>query len=42
VLRKGISLPALERLIGHDHLTTTQLYLNLSPEDVINEYEAKW
>ena len=41
-VRKGISLPSLQRLLGHDHLTTTQIYLNLSPEDVIREYEAKW
>jgi integrase/recombinase XerD len=41
-IRKGISLPSLQRLLGHDHLTTTTIYLNLSPEDVISEYEAKW
>jgi len=41
-VRKGISLPTLQGLLGHDHLTTTQIYLNLSPEDVIREYEARW
>jgi integrase/recombinase XerD len=41
-IRKGISLPSLQRLLGHDHLTTTTIYLNLSPEDVIAEYESKW
>ncbi len=41
-IRKGISLPALQRLLGHDRLTTTEIYLNLSPEDVIQEYEKKW
>lgn len=40
--RKGISLPALQRLLGHDRLTTTEIYLNLSPEDVIREFQAKW
>ena len=30
----GISLPALQRLLGHLNLTTTEIYLNLSPEDV--------
>ena len=35
-IRRGISLPTLE------DLATTQLYLNLSPEDVIREFEAKW
>ncbi len=41
-IQKGISLPILQRLLGHDHLTTTQIYLNLSPEDVIHEFREKW
>jgi site-specific recombinase XerD len=30
-VRKGISLPTLQRLLGHDRLTTTEIYLSLSP-----------
>lgn len=41
-IRKGVSLPALQKVLGHDHLTTTQIYLNMSPEDVLREYESKW
>ena len=41
-VRKGISLPALQRLLGHDRLTTTEIYLNLSPEDVVREFQEKW
>lgn len=41
-IQKGISLATLQRLLGHDHLTTTEIYLNLSPEDVIREFQAKW
>jgi len=41
-VQKGISLPTLQRLLGHDHLSTTQIYLNLSPEDVVREFHAKW
>ncbi len=41
-LQKGISIAALQRLLGHDHLTTTAIYLNLSPEHVIEEFTAKW
>jgi integrase/recombinase XerD len=41
-IRKGVSLPALQKVLGHDHLTTTQIYLNMSPEDVLREYENKW
>src|SRR6266404_5993276 len=29
---KGLSLPSLQRLLGHDRLTTTEIYLNISPE----------
>ena len=41
-IQKGISLPALQRLLGHDRLTTTEIYLNLSPEEVIREFREKW
>jgi len=41
-IQKGISLPALQRLLGHDRLTTTEVYLNLSPEEVIGEFREKW
>ena len=42
VIQKGISLPALQKLLGHDHLSTTQIYLNISPEEVLREFHAKW
>jgi integrase/recombinase XerD len=41
-IQKGISLPALQRLLGHDRLTTTEVYLNLSPEEVVREVREKW
>jgi len=41
-VKKGISTRSLMQLLGHDHLSTTEIYLNLSPEDVIKEFEAKW
>jgi integrase/recombinase XerD len=41
-IQKGISLPSLQRLLGHDRLTTTEIYLNLSPEEVIREFKEKW
>lgn len=41
-VQKGISLPSLQRILGHDHLSTTQIYLNLSPEDVVREFNEKW
>jgi integrase/recombinase XerD len=41
-VQKGISRPALQRLLGHDRLTTTEIYLNLSPEEVVREFRKKW
>jgi integrase/recombinase XerD len=41
-IKKGISTRALQSLLGHDRLTTTEIYLNLSPEDAIREFLNKW
>jgi integrase/recombinase XerD len=41
-VRKDIPLPVLQRLLGHDRLATTEIYLNLSPEEVIREFQQKW
>ena len=41
-VQKGLSLPALQKLLGHDRLTTTEIYLNLSPEEAIREFKEKW
>ena len=41
-IKKGISTRALQALLGHDRLTTTEIYLNLSPEDAIREFLNKW
>ena len=41
-LQKGISTRALQDLLGHDHLATTEIYLNISPEQVHAEFHAKW
>jgi site-specific recombinase XerD len=34
----GVSLPALQRLMGHSHIQTTMLYIQLAPQDVFAEY----
>ena len=39
---KGGSLPALKEILGHDHLSTTAIYLHFSPEHVLQEFHAKW
>lgn len=38
MIRAGVSLPALMRLMGHAHVHTTLLYIQLSPQDVFAEY----
>jgi len=41
-IKKGVSTRALQTLLGHNRLTTTEIYLNLSPEDAIREFLTKW
>lgn len=41
-IKKNISTRTLQHLLGHDHLTTTEIYLNLSPEDACREFVAKY
>ena len=40
-IQRNISLPAVQRILGHDHLGTTEIYLNLSIEHVLEEYQSK-
>jgi integrase len=38
MVRAGISLPALMRLMGHSDIQTTLLYVRVTPQDVYREY----
>jgi site-specific recombinase XerD len=38
MIRAGVSLPALMRLMGHSQIHTTMIYVQLSPQDVWREY----
>jgi integrase/recombinase XerD len=38
MVRDGISLPALQHLMGHSQIQTTMLYVQLAPQDVWREY----
>ncbi|MEM1635316.1 MAG: site-specific integrase [Thermosphaera sp.] len=40
-LRSGISLPSLQRLLGHTDIRTTQVYLHLTIDDIKREYREK-
>jgi len=41
-LQRGVSLPSLQKVLGHRNLTTTAIYLNLSPEEAVREYIEKF
>lgn len=41
-IKRGISTRTLQYLLGHDRLMTTEIYMNLSPEDAIREFMGKW
>ena len=38
MVRAGISLPALMNLMGHANISTTMVYVQISPRDVIEQY----
>lgn len=42
-LRKGVNLESVRRILGHESLATTQLYLQLTDDDVAEDLKrAKW
>ncbi|MEP3927844.1 tyrosine-type recombinase/integrase [Rhodopirellula bahusiensis] len=41
-LQKGISLAAVQKMLGHDRLATTEIYLNLTEGHGIEEFQNKW
>ena len=41
-LRKGINLRSIQLMLGHSELATTGIYLQLCPEEILNEYQEKF
>jgi integrase/recombinase XerD len=41
-LQKGISLPTVQKILGHDQLQTTAIYLNFTDVHIQEEFERKW
>jgi len=41
-LRRGINLRAIQKMLGHSDLSTTAIYLDLCPEEILNEYQEKF
>lgn len=41
-LQKGLSLPTVQKILGHNRLTTTAIYLNFTDTHVLEEFARKW
>ncbi|QDV39135.1 tyrosine-type recombinase/integrase [Tautonia plasticadhaerens] len=41
-LQKGISLTTVQKILGHDRLHTTAIYLNFTDVHIQEEFERKW
>lgn len=41
-LQKGISIATVQKILGHDRLATTSIYLNFTDEHVVDEFSRKW
>ncbi len=40
-VKKGVSTASLKKILGHDRLETTEIYLNICPEDALGEFFQK-
>jgi integrase/recombinase XerD len=40
-VKKGLSTASLKKILGHDRLETTEIYLNICPEDALGEFFQK-
>ena len=41
-LQKNISIASVQKMLGHDRLATTSIYLNFTDEHVVEEFNRKW
>lgn len=41
-IKKGISFPALQAILGHEHLSTTFIYSKMQPEVALDEFRKKF
>ena len=41
-IKRGLSTRYLQLFMGHDHLATTEIYLNVSPEEACNEFKKRF
>ena len=40
-VKRGLSMASLRKILGHDRLETTAIYLNICPEDALREFFQK-
>ena len=40
-VQRGLSTASLKKILGHDRLETTEIYLNISPDDALQEFRYK-
>ena len=40
-VKRGVSTASLKKILGHDRLETTEIYLNICPEDALTEFFQK-
>lgn len=40
LIRHGVSLPVVQKLMGHESIETTLIYINLSDDDVAKDYHS--
>jgi len=40
-VKKGVSTASLKKILGHDRLETTEIYLNICPRDALSEFFDK-
>jgi len=40
-VKKGVSTASLKKILGHDRLETTEIYLSICPEDALDEFFRK-
>jgi integrase/recombinase XerD len=40
-VKRGVSTASLKKILGHDRLETTEIYLNICPEDALAEFFQK-
>ena len=40
-VKKGVSTASLKKILGHNRLETTEIYLNICPEDAMSEFFQK-